>query len=200
MAQNHDQSQTSQEVMNMAANRATRFVYLRTLPLVKQPELGAHVKPIVDQIEDGTRRLCEKHLSTATDERAAVHLHTTALAIATHRVLSAWIKNEIRLSNIIRSGFGAETLSESSPSEKHKQQVETSAKKRPDFWIVRAALWFSLDRMAAVRRMTENMVKDFGATFETSQEDDVIEGQQHHSLFVSKFPHLPPFRREQNCI
>ncbi|CAN8062540.1 unnamed protein product [Agarophyton chilense] len=170
--------------MNMASNRATRFVYFRTLPLVKQPELEQDVKQLVDQIEDTTRRVCEKHVGTVTDDRAAVHLHTTALAIATHRVLGPRIKNEMRLSNIIRCGFGAETLMESSSAAEHQKQVEMQARTKPDFWIARAALWFSMDRMAAVRRMTDNMIRDFGATFETSKQDDVVDGQQHHSLFV----------------
>lgn len=180
-------TQSPDDIMNMSSNRATRFVYLRTLPLVKQPELQDEVDAIAKSIEDGTQKLCAKYIETVTDDRAAVHLHTTALAIATHRVLSPRIKNEIRLCNIIRSGFGAVPVPDRNVSDEERKAVESGGKTRPDFWIVRAALWFSFDRMAAVRRMTANMMRDFGSTFETSTEDDEIDEQSRHNFFVSTF-------------
>ncbi|PXF48237.1 hypothetical protein BWQ96_01926 [Gracilariopsis chorda] len=179
-------TQSPDDIMNMSSNRATRFVYLRTLPLVKQPELQDEVDAIAKSIEDGTQKLCAKYIETVTDDRAAVHLHTTALAIATHRVLSPRIKNEIRLCNIIRSGFGAVPVPDRNVSDEERKAVESGGKTRPDFWIVRAALWFSFDRMAAVRRMTANMMRDFGSTFETSTEDDEIDEQSRHNFFVKK--------------
>lgn len=177
--------QSPDDIMNMASNRATRFVYLRTLPLVKQPELEDKVEAIANSIEERTQDLCAKYIGTVTDDRAAVHLHTAALAIATYRVLSPRIKNEIRLSNIIRSGFGAVPVPHRNGTDEESKATESGAKTRPDYWIVRAALWFSFDRMASVRRMTANMMRDFGSTFDTSTEDDQVDGQTRHNFFVS---------------
>lgn len=173
-------------VMDMASNKATRFVYLRTLPLVKQPELDDRkVDVIAGHIEDMTRSLCEKHASSIVDDRAAVHLHMAALAIATHRVLGAHIQDEVRLSNIIRAGFGAELLAEAGESEEESQRRRGAEKRRPDFWIVRAALWFSWNRMKAVRRMTANMMRDFGDSFKKEAVDELDgDGRQRHCLRV----------------
>lgn len=159
-------------VMNMASNKATRFVYLRTLPLVKQAELDGMVGEVAANIEEATRAVCEKHACAIEDDRSAVHLHTTALAIGTHRVLSTLIQNEIRVNEMIRAGFGASI-------------EEGEAKKRPDFWLIRMALWFSWDRMGAIRRMTTNMVRDFGSTFETNRVDTEDQGVTHR-LIVKK--------------
>lgn len=172
------------EIMNMTANKATRFVYLRTLPLLKQPELEGQVDEIADKIVKQTQTICQKNITTIVDDRAAVHLHTAALAVATHRVISPQIRNEIRLNNMIRAGFGAQLLVDPSVSE---QKQDTSANKRPDFWIVRAALWFSFNRMAAIRKMTTNMARDFGAAFITEPKDDNGDGKSRHTLSVSKF-------------
>lgn len=173
------------EIMTLAANKATRFVYLRTLPLKQQAEFDGQIDSIVSNIETTTEALCKKHAESVIDDRSAVHLHTTALAIATHRVLSPQIRNEVRLSNIIRAGFGASLVDET-PSSGESKQSESAAKKRPDFWIVRAALWFSFDRMAAIRKMTANMVRDFGSQFETESRDYEDEFLQKHELVVSK--------------
>lgn len=184
---NAPDKRSAQSIMNMASNKATRFVYLRTLPLVKQPELEGDVDSVATSIEAATETLCNKHSGTIKDDRTAVHLHTAALAIATHRVLSPLIKNEIRLSNIIRSGYGAALLPEPNAAEGEAGQLMAKEKLRPDFWIVRAALWFSFDRMNAIRKMTANMARDFGASFETKAVDEEKDGRRQHTLFVSKF-------------
>lgn len=157
---------------------------MRTLPLLKQPELEDKAELIAARIEESTRAVCEKHAATIVDDRAAVHLHMAALAIATHRVLQPHIHNKVRLSNIIRAGFGAELLAGAEESEREIQRRKAAEKGRPDFWIVRAALWFSLDRMKAVRRMTANMMRDFGASFEKAVDDQERDGRQRHSLLV----------------
>lgn len=199
LARHVSSNQSGEQVMNIASNRATRFVYLRTLPLVKQPELSNDVDAIATRIEEGARSLCQKYSHTAVDDRAAVHLHNTSLAIATHRVLSPLIKNEIQLSNIIRSGFGATPLTHANlPEQQQVDALQSAAKKRPDFWIVRAALWFSFDRMAAVRKMTANMAKDFGSSFETSQKDADTNGRVEHNLFVGKYRSIIPCHNDRN--
>lgn len=176
--------------MQLASNRATRYVYLRTLPLRQQVELDGQVEDIAAQIEDSTKRMCEKHIPTLLDDRAAVHLHTAALAIATHRVLTPRIRNELRLSNIIRAGFGVVPVPNPSVSQNEKETQNLSQKARPDFWIVRAALWFSFDRMAAIRRMTSNMLRDFGSTFSSESLDDFVDGKPRHTVLVSKLMKL----------
>lgn len=178
---------SSSSVMAMSANKATRFVYLRTLPLVKQPELADEVDDIAKRIEACTKMLCEKHIDSVVDDRAAVHLHTASLAIATHRVLSAQIANEIRLTNIIRAGFGAALVPQTVGNDETIARQKASEKLRPDYWIIRAALWFSLDKMKSVRKMTANMVRDFGASFETSSRDTDTESQTEHKLIVSTY-------------
>lgn len=184
------EKRSARSIMDMASNKATRFVYLRTLPLVKQPELNGDVDLVASRIEAVTETLCEKHSAKIEDDRTAVHLHTAALAIATHRVLCSRIKNEnsrIRISNIIRSGYGAALLPEPNATEDDAKQLMAKQKLRPDFWIVRAALWFSFDRMNAIRKMTTNMVRDFGSSFETKAVDGERDGRPQHTLFVSKF-------------
>lgn len=152
---------------------------------MKQPELEDKVELIAAHIEASTCAICEKHASSIVDDRAAVHLHMAALAIATHRALVPYIRSEVRVSNIIRAGFGAELLAEAGESEEETRGRKTAEKRRPDFWIVRTALWFSLDRMKAVRRMTANMMRDFGASFSKEAVDDRDEdGRQRHSLLV----------------
>lgn len=177
--------------MGMSSNKATRFVYLRTLPLVSQPELSGQVDLIASSIESTTKSVCQKHAASLIDDRSAVHLHTAALAIATHRVLTPRIKNECRVSNIIRAGFGAQLLADPEAEGEEKEgsvQREETEKRRPDFWIVRAALWFAFDRMKAVRRMTANMAADFGASFETEavDHDGGEAGKGNHSFRVCK--------------
>lgn len=174
------------DVMQNAANKAMRFVYMRTLPLVSQPELATiPASELVQDIERATARLCQKHADRIVDTRAAVHLHTTALAIASYRVLAPHIKNELRLMNMIRAAFGAELLP--TGGENGAEENAKLAQRRPGFWIVRAALWFSWDRMAAVRRMGVNMEKDFGASFAVRAQDGRNgAGQVQHSVVVKK--------------
>lgn len=180
--------------MAISSNKATRFVYLRTLPLKKLPELADDVDSIAEQIDAATLSLCEKHLSTVVDDRAAVHLHTAALAIATHRVVSPRIKNDIRLTNLIRAGFGAALLPDPTDTDDAASNHAAAEQLRPDFWIVRAALWFSWDRMSAVRKMTANMARDFGASFQTESRDAAPEGRKEHTFIVSTF--MPPLNIE----
>lgn len=193
--QNGTPKHTCEDVMDIAANKATRFIYLRTLPLVKHPEISDKVKTLVGSIETDVRKICNKHIDTIIDDRAAVHLHNCALAIATHRVLSPYIKNQIRLNNIIRAGFGAMPISDPALSDEANRAAKSVVKLRPDYWISRFALLFSWDKMAAVRKMTANMAADFGATFEThTPEVSNTESQRpEHRLIVSKlFFFLPP--------
>lgn len=186
--QNGTPKHTCEDVMDIAANKATRFIYLRTLPLVKHPEISDKVKTLVGSIETDVRKICNKHIDTIIDDRAAVHLHNCALAIATHRVLSPYIKNQIRLNNIIRAGFGAMPISDPALSDEANRAAKSVVKLRPDYWISRFALLFSWDKMAAVRKMTANMAADFGATFEThTPEVSNTESQRpEHRLIVTK--------------
>lgn len=175
------------EIMGMAANKATRFVYLRTLPLVKQPELEGLVDEVAGRIERVTAGLCEKHGAALADERSAVHLHTAALAIATHRVLAPRIRDEWRLDNVIRAGYGATLVPALNATEEDRKAVRVTERLRPDFWVVRAALWMSFNRMNAIRKMTSNMARDFGLSFETTSTDRHGDEGEAHSLLVSKW-------------
>lgn len=182
---NNDQSdKRAAEIMQMSSNRAMRFVYLRTLPLAKHPELSADVEGLAREIEQAAQRLCAKHSNRVSDRRAAVHLHMGALAIATHRVLSSRIRNETVVTNLIRAGFGAELLPTTGDTSKSNVADAKPASRLPDYWIVRFALWFSFDRMSAIKSMVRNMVKDFGPTFHTEATDE-SDGNVHR-LIVSK--------------
>lgn len=178
---------TADGVMNASANRATRFIFLRTLPLKKHDTLAPQVETLVASIESKTRTVCRAHLQHVLDDRAAVHLHTAALAIAAFRTLAGFVRNDIKVENMIRAGFGAPLLVEPTMSEEDLLTLNDDQTLRPDFWIVRMALWFAFDKMAAVRKMTSNMVNDFGKSFETDAIDDVPGGLPRHVLRVSKF-------------
>lgn len=175
--------------MGQTANRATRFVFLRTLPLAKHDALAPQAKALADSIESRTRELCAKHVAKAVDDRSAVHLHTTALAIATHETLAPHFDGDTQqLLNVIRAGFGAPLVPDSSMSEEDLLTLNDDQTLRPDFWVVRIALWFSFERLSAIRRMTSNMVADFGTSFETEAVDDVVAGLDRHTLVVSTLP------------
>jgi L-2-amino-thiazoline-4-carboxylic acid hydrolase len=163
---------SAKEVLDMSANRAFRYVFTRTLPLRSQPELvgDSAVACAVSEVEAGTLRVVEAHLHRAVDDRAAVHLHTAALAIATHRVLIARIRDSSRVMNMLRGAFGAGA------------DVEADAK-LPGYWVGKAGLMFTFDRMAGVRRMTSNAMSDFGKAFVIARTDD--EAASEHRLTVS---------------
>lgn len=182
--------------MEAPSNRATRYVYLRTLPLASEPALdGESLPALALRIEDAARAVCERHLQRVRDDRAAVHVHTAALAVATHSVVGELVRNDRQLANMIRAGFGAPALPAAlrgdaapSPGDESEADVLNQAeqRRRPDYWIVRAALWFAFDKFAAIRRMTRNMADDFGAAFETRIVDDEAGGLPRHTLFVCK--------------
>jgi L-2-amino-thiazoline-4-carboxylic acid hydrolase len=137
-----------------------RYVFTRTLPLRSQPEFFEEslVKCAIVEIESATERLVEKHLSRIVDDRAIVHLHMAALAVATHFTLTVRIRDENRVMNIMRGGFGAGA------------DVQADSK-LPGHWIGKAALMFAPNRMAAVRKMTQNTQSDFGAGFDVIRND-----------------------------
>lgn len=181
---------TAKDIMELSANRATRYVYLRTLPLAREDSISRDkIKDIAATIEARTTALCDKHAETASDDRAAVHLHTTALAIATYRVLSPYVKDDIRVCNTIRAGFGAPLAEHPAMSDEEKLTLNDGQAARPDYWVIRAALWFAFDKLAAIRRMTANMISDFGPSFDTHAVDDDKAGLKRHVLYVSKFIH-----------
>lgn len=166
-------------IMEMNSNKATRFVYLRTLPLIKQPELSTSVESLASAIETTTKTICERHVSLLVDDRAAVHLHTAALAIATFRVLEPRLKDAVRVENMIRAGFGAELRGAGNDDSEKKKQL--------NFWIVRMGLWFAFDKMNAVEKMTENMERDFGAAFDVKRHSgEGPNDTKWHSLHVTK--------------
>lgn len=173
--------------MTNSSNRATRYVYLRTLPLRKQEVLSTYnMDELSGQIEDSTKRVCERHLDKVTDDRSVVHLHTAALAIATHRTLLPIIKSEERVLNMIRAAFGAPLEVESTMTDEDKLVLNDDLTMRPDFWVVRTALWFAFDKMDAVRRMIVNFVSDFGTSFDAKTEERVIAGLPQQILTVRK--------------
>lgn len=172
--------------MQASANRAMRFVYLRTLPLAKNEILAPQSQELADTIESETQKLCEKHLDKVIDNRAEVHLHMTALAIATHRTLSPYLRNETQVSNIIRAGFGAPLVKDVTHSDEDLLTLNDDQTLRPDYWVVKFALWFAFDKLGAVRKMTGNMVHDFGASFQTTAVDGELAGMPRHTLIVSK--------------
>ena len=157
-------------LMSLSSNKAMRYVYLRTLPLAKEP-LITDVDKVASSIESGTERLCTKHALRAVDDRAAVHLHMAALAISSFRVLYAVLRDEDKVCGMIRRGFGAE--------EEERESM------LPGYWLTRFALWFAWDKMAAVRRMATNMANDFGKSFEI-EEKSTPDGSEHR-LVVSKW-------------
>lgn len=178
---------TCDELFDLSANRATRFVYMRTLPLKKQPELDGDVDSLVQAIEKGARTICERHLDRVIDDRAAVHLHTTALAIATHRTLYTRLSGASeRVENVIRAAYGAQLIHDPQLSEEENVLNESDMRLRPDYWVIRAALWFSFDKMVAVKKMCVNMLADFGKTFETKSDDIQEDGMRRYVVSVSK--------------
>jgi L-2-amino-thiazoline-4-carboxylic acid hydrolase len=155
-----DSGRTASDVMVMSSNRAMRYVFTRTLPLKSQPEFigESSVTDAVAEIESGVERLVEKHICRVVDDRAAVHLHMAALAVASHRTLFARIRDESRVMDMLRRGFGASA------------DAGVDAK-LPGHWIGKAALMFSPNRMAAIRKMTRNTESDFGAAFDVVRSD-----------------------------
>jgi hypothetical protein len=155
-----DPGRTANDVMAMSSNRAMRYVFTRTLPLKNQPEFPGEssVMDAVADIESGVERLVDKHIFRVVDDRAAVHLHMAALAVASHRTLNARIRDEGRVMDMLRGGFGAGV------------DAEVDAK-LPGHWIGKAALMFSPNRMGAIRKMTRNTESDFGAGFDVVRSD-----------------------------
>lgn len=155
------------EIMGTSANKAFRYIFLRTLPLRSQPEYEheAGVDSVVADIEHSALRVLQAHAHRAVDERAKTHLHAAALAVATHRVLFPRLKDETRVIDMLRGAFGA------------GKDVEADAK-LPGYWFGKAALLFSPDKMGACRKMTANAAKDFGETFALERIDE-NEGKTH---------------------
>lgn len=178
---------TASNVMTLPSNRTTRFVYLRTLPLARQTEFSGREEEFGRQIEHAAKGVVSRHLSKIVDDRAAVHVHTAALAVATKKTLGPFLGNKITLENMVRAGFGAPLIpDETTMSDEELLVLNDDQKVRPDYWVVRFALWLAFDKMAAIRRMTQNMVKDFGKAFTTSSISDEIVGMPRHTLLVRK--------------
>lgn len=191
-------------LMSEAANRATRYVYLRTLPLSEQSVFSNYttsdLKSIGDAIETRVRivlssQLTKTHhhnndnsLQITPGSRTAVHVHTAALAVATWHVLHpGWIPDEQRVINMIRRAFGAPVLEEDGMTDEEKLTLNDGLTARLDYWVVRTALWFAFDKMMAVKRMTKNTMSDFGADFKMRVDDGVVGGLEQHILSVGKF-------------
>lgn len=170
-----------EEILGLPSNRATRYVYLRTIPLSAQSEYsgnpgeeddGAMVKEVVGLIEEESSRLIAKHAGTKVcDLRSAVHLHTAALALATYRVCTPTLGAE-RSTGVIRQAFGI-------------------GQSLPAHWITKAALLFTPNRLKAAKRMMENSVEDLGEAFDArvmaEEDDDSVR------LVISKYittPHI----------
>lgn len=178
---------TASSVMTLPSNRATRFVYLRTLPLAKQIEFSGRETEFGNQIEQAAEEVVSRHLPKIIDDRAAVHVHTAALAIATKKTLGPFLGNKITLENMVRAGFGAPLIpDETTMSDEDLLVLNDDQKVRPDYWVVRFALWIAFDKMAAIRRMAVNMINDFGKAFTTSTVSDEVVGMPRHTLFVRK--------------
>jgi L-2-amino-thiazoline-4-carboxylic acid hydrolase len=171
------------EIMSVSANKAFRYIFTRTLPLRSQPELSGEslVECTVTDIESAAARIVGSHAHRAVDDRAAVHLHAAALAVATHRALLARLRDEARVIGMLRGAFGA------------GRDVSDDAK-LPGHWVGKAALMFSPDRMAAVRRMTENAARDFGETFSVERVEE--EEGRRHRMTVSKCLYADVCREE----
>jgi hypothetical protein len=163
---------TPADIQAMTANKAFSYVFTRTLPLRGQPELSGEsaVACAVADIEAAATRVLAAHAHRAVDDRAAVHLHAAALAVAAHRVLLPRLRDEARVVGMLRGAFGA------------GGGVADDAK-LPGHWVGKAALVFSPDRMAAVRRMTENAAQDFGGAFSVARADEA--GGARHRMTVT---------------
>lgn len=174
---------TADDIMAVSANKAFRYVFTRTLPLRSQPELSspAAVDCVVADIEAAAARVVAAHAPRAADDRAAVHLHAAALAVAAHRALLPRLRDEARVMAMLRGAFGA------------GKDVAADAR-LPGHWVGKAALVFAPDRMAAVRRMTENAARDFGDAFVAERTDD--DGGRRHVLTVSKCLYADVCREE----
>lgn len=160
------------DINDTSANKAFRYIFLRTLPLRNQPECDneSGVDSVVSDIEHSALRVIKTHAHRVVDDRAATHLHAAALAIATHRVLQPRLRDESRVMAMLRGAFGA------------GESVEADAK-LPGFWFGKAALLFSPNKMAACQKMTANAAKDFGDTFAVEREDE--EDGKIHRMTVS---------------
>lgn len=82
---------------------------------------------------------------------------------------------------MIRTAFGARLL----PS---YEEPEPEAPRLPAYWVARAALMFSWDRMGTVRKMAGNVARDFGGTFETEVKDE-RDGDVHRMVVRKCFYH-----------
>eukprot|EP00171_Calliarthron_tuberculosum_P006052 IDg6052t1 len=160
----------AQRIMGLAANRATRYVFLRTLPLSSEHALAEDAKNLAADIEADAKRVVAAHEHRAVDERAAVHLHTAALAVATHRVLAPRLRSDARAEAMIRAAFGAAPAGDVD---------DAAARRLPAYWISRAALWFAPNRLAATRRMAANTARDFGSSFDVELRDGVSKDSHH---------------------
>lgn len=164
-----------EEILALPSNRATRYVYLRTIPLAAQSEYSnpsgndnTMVGEAVSAIESQTSRVIAKHAgSKVVDLRSAVHLHTAALALSTYRVCAPTVGTE-RSVGLIRKAFGI-------------------GQSLPAHWITKTALLFTPNRLNAARRMMDNTVQDFGEAFdarvvEADTDEDTVQ------LVISKYP------------
>lgn len=176
----HDDARTISEknreveagkIMDLAPNRAFKYIFLRMLPLRRHLELADQdscVK-VGQEIENIARQVVAKYVHFVNDDRAKIHLYAAALAVAGHRVLGAHIRDEGRVFQMLREAFGA--------------GADTEADSRlPGHWIGKAGLFFTTDRMKGVRKMTRNAAADFGSNFKVQFHDD----EQSHQMTVSK--------------
>ena len=61
-----------------------------------------------------------------------------------------------QVENVVRDGLGAKLIKDPNlTKDKTLLNEADEHKMRPDFWIVRAALWFGLDKRGAVTKITE---------------------------------------------
>eukprot|EP00871_Galdieria_phlegrea_P006052 jgi/Galph1/934/GphlegSOOS_G5730.1 len=150
-------SENSQVDFDSVVNRAFRHVYFRTLPLKQQEELKGKQEDICRTIETEAKILCSRHSHRLVDERSAAHIHLCAMALASYKTLLPFFgTDEKKVMNIIGKGFGLADVNSSSKSGLQ--------------WILRFMLLVSLNKMKTLKRMAENIERDFGKGFEIRQE------------------------------
>ncbi|EME32372.1 hypothetical protein Gasu_04630 isoform 2 [Galdieria sulphuraria] len=158
--QNSGKEDKEQVIFDSVVNRAFRHVYFRTLPLRRQPELKGKEKEICESIETEARQLCWKHRERVVDDRSAAHIHLSSMALSSYKTLLPLLdSDEERVLNIVGRGFGLADVSSSSKSGLQ--------------WILQFMLLVSLNKLRTLKRMAENIERDFGKGFDIVQESEV---------------------------
>eukprot|EP00172_Hildenbrandia_rubra_P000797 Plantae.Rhodophyta-Hildenbrandia_rubra.ctg14512.p1 GENE.Plantae.Rhodophyta-Hildenbrandia_rubra.ctg14512~~Plantae.Rhodophyta-Hildenbrandia_rubra.ctg14512.p1 ORF type:complete len:263 (-),score=47.10 Plantae.Rhodophyta-Hildenbrandia_rubra.ctg14512:1103-1891(-) len=189
------------QIFNNKINRATRYVYLRTLPLKSEPDLAVDTEQIAKDIEYQAERICKKHSWRCVKEeaeneyqvgsRAQTHLHMSALALGSYRVLMGRLRgDEKKTMSLIYTGFGTAKDAE-------------NVKGLPAYWMTKTVMMLSRfgrgGALGAVERMSNNVKEDFGEVgFEVERDSGKgVRGGWWHQLKVNKCFYHGLFKEEE---